>query len=235
MGIKEKIQNILRSRNFVIKRISPTRVNGVDFFNDLSIIVKSECPICFDVGANIGQTIDIFQNIFFKPKIFAFEPSSESFQVLLDRKDGNDVLLHNFALGETNSKRQFFNYEESTMNSFLRLGSHLEGVKTKSKETVEIKTIDYVLSGYGINIDLLKIDTQGFDLKVLQGALESFKKNLISNVLVELNFIEMYKNQSDYNEIITFLSKYNLYLVDYYEKHYHNNMLAWCTALFTKR
>jgi hypothetical protein len=81
----------------------------------------------------------------------------------------------------------------------------------------------------------LKVDTQGYDLEVLLGAEESLKNGLIKNVIVELNFVRMYKGQSSAKEIIDLLARYNILLIDYYEKERQNNTLAWCTALFGRR
>jgi hypothetical protein len=107
-------------------------------------------------------------------------------------------------------------------------------VQIKNREIVEVKTIDSVVEEHGIErIDLLKIDTQGYDLEVLRGGTEALRSGVIGNVLVELNFVKMYESQSDANAIIQFLTERNLRLVDYYEKFRQSHALAWCLGLFT--
>ncbi len=238
--LKNKVKGLLRKYNYVVQHIAPNNISGVDLFRDMRLLVKTENPVCLDAGANRGQTIEMFQKSFKNPKIYAFEPSSEIFQILQSRKHGDQVSLHNFALGENNAKHEFINYQSSCLSSFLTLDAHEENRfrnwEIKSKEMVEVKTLDWFLQQYSIDtVDLLKIDTQGYDLPVLLGATESFQRGLIHNVFVELNFVRMYEKQSDAKEIIDFLAKYNIHLVDYYEKVRQHHTLAWCTALFTRR
>ena len=101
---------------------------------------------------------------------------------------------------------------------------------------MKTETLDRFIAAEKIDkIDLLKIDTQGFDLDVLQGAEQALSDELVSNVLVELNFIKMYQGQSSAEEINTYLNKYGFFLVDYYEKVRRSNTIGWCTALFSRR
>jgi hypothetical protein len=85
------------------------------------------------------------------------------------------------------------------------------------------------------SVNLLKIDTQGFDLRVLQGSKASLRNCVISNVMIELNFLEMYTGQASATEILQFLSSYGLFLVDLYEKGFRGGVLGWCTAIFSRR
>src|ERR1700678_1538228 len=73
---------------------------GENAFHDMSRLVRNEAPVIFDVGANIGQTIDQLQTIMPQSVIHAFEPSAANFQELKKRKGGNSrVVLNNVALG----------------------------------------------------------------------------------------------------------------------------------------
>ena len=216
------------------------KVSGCNLFKDLKSLLKSESPVCFDVGANEGQTIKLLQEVFRSPRIYAFEPSSEVFTKLRSRRYRSDVFLYNFTLGRQNSQEEFINYEDSRLSSFFPLSTDEESqfghLKIKAKESVEIKTIDWFLTRYQINeIDLLKIDTQGYDLQVLQGASESFRRGSIKNVYVELNFLKLYENQADAQQITRFLTEHNFHLVDYYEKSRREDVLFWCNGLFTRR
>lgn len=53
-------------------------------FADMCGFVKSKAPILFDVGANVGQTINNFRRHFKESTIHAFEPSPSTFQTLCD-------------------------------------------------------------------------------------------------------------------------------------------------------
>lgn len=238
---KNTVRSLLAKYGYhVVYHPKDRGLTGFNMSYDLQFIIKSECPVCFDVGANKGQTIGLFKKTFKTPQIYAFEPSSELFGKLKLKDYDSQVFLYNLALGQQNCQQEFINYKIPELSSFLLLDNDRDNpfrnVKIKNKEIVDIKTIDLFVKENNINrIDLLKIDTQGYDLEVLQGAQDCFQKGLIDNVLVELNFIKMYDNQSDLHSISTFLADRNLYLVDYYGKVYKKHTLGWCNGLFTKR
>jgi hypothetical protein len=103
-------------------------------------------------------------------------------------------------------------------------------------EKVSVDTVDNFSEKHSIaRINLLKIDTQGYDLEVLHGAKQALAAGTVDNVLVELNFAQIYKFQPSPAEIISYLEDYRFALVDFYEKYRSGNSLAWCTALFSKR
>ena len=238
--IADAVKSVLNRFDYRIVHSDRSEATGFDFAHDIRLLVQRDSPACFDVGANEGQSIDIIRKIFKDPRIYAFEPSRESFRKLQSKCYGSEALLHNFAFGSQNSREEFVNYEDSCLSSFLPLDDALENrfrdVKVKQRETVDVRTIDWFVQQNRIDrIDLLKIDTQGYDLQVLRGAKESLKRGLIDNVLVELNFVKIYQNQSDAHQIWEFLSENDIHLVDYYEKVRQNHTLGWCDALFTKR
>ena len=178
--------------------------------------------------------------IFKRPYIYSFEPSNNLFDVLHSRDYGDKVFLFNYALGAKNQEREFINYQNSCLSSFLPLDPNEENrfreVMEDSREMVQIKTIDTFLSEQNIRkVNLLKIDTQGFDLDVLFGAEKVFKAGIIDFVLIEINFVKMYQEQATAQDIISLLEGNGLFLIDYYEKVRQGKTLAWCTALFGKR
>ena len=140
-------------------------------------------------------------------------------------------------------QQEFFNYKNSCLSSFFPLdvdeNNRFRSVGLNSREMVEMDTVDRFLQQKGIDaVDLLKIDTQGFDMEVLLGAKVALQSGVIQNVLVELNFVRKYKGECSPTEIIELLKKYNIVLSDFYEKVRQgpqNKTLAWCTALFCQR
>ena len=57
-------------------------------FKKLSKVLKninvSDNPLIFDVGSNVGESLDFFLNLYEKPIIYSFEPQKESFDILLN-------------------------------------------------------------------------------------------------------------------------------------------------------
>ncbi|MCY7359429.1 MAG: FkbM family methyltransferase [Rudanella sp.] len=215
------------------------QVTGYDLPRDLGLVVTKNNPVCFDIGANRGQTIQLLQHCFRAPVIHAFEPASTSFEALASQSFGSGVCLHQLALGEQVGVAEFHNYAHSELNSFLTIHSDkrenlFAEESVVSVESVRVDTLDNVCAAHKITqIDLFKIDTQGFELPVLRGAVSLFNQQKISAVLLELNFTTLYEGQSDPLEILQLLRSHNLRLVDFYEKERITGAeLSWTTALF---
>ncbi len=91
------------------------------------------------------------------------------------------------------------------------------------KELIKTKTLKYILNKYNINtnIDLLKIDTQGSELLIMQGLGE--KLNNIEFIELEISIVEYNKNGCSFYDIIDFL-KENFEIYDIVELHRHHSI-----------
>ncbi len=215
------------------------RVTGHELSRDLRLLIPTDNPVCFDIGANRGQTIQLLQRSYSQPTIHAFEPSSMSYASLSGQLFGAGVHLHRLAMGEQAGIAEFRNYKQSELSSFLAMNPDLQEnifaeEETISVESVQVDTLDLFCARQGIQqIDLLKIDTQGFELPVLQGGAGLFRNQKIGAVLLELNFALLYEGQSDPLAVFQFLRTHHMRLVDFYEKERANGReLSWTTALF---
>lgn len=164
--------------------------------------VPNTPPIIFDVGANTGQSIKFFRKIFCNSKIYSFEPNPLLFKKL-NKKCSSNTFCFNFAIGKMNTKSDFFISEFSETSSLIspNLDSSWFLLKQKilgldisenfNKLEVEVKTLDLIVKDLGINeIFLLKIDVEGSELDVLQGA-----KNLLS--LRKIKYIQFEELRND--------------------------------------
>jgi FkbM family methyltransferase len=189
--------------------------------------------VVFDVGANIGQTIDFFRRVITQPIIHAFEPSQQTFRELQDKYSGiPDLYLNNFALGAEPGVLDFIENTHPTMSSFLEPGVASWG-EIKQRVQVNVKTVDDYCADLGIDaIDILKLDTQGFDLKVIEGSNQLLAQHRVHLIYMEIIFSEMYKGLPRFDEIFGFLADRGFVLVAFYEFHYQNGRLGWTDALF---
>ena len=183
-------------------------------FSDIQRLIAFKNPVLFDVGANTGQTIE--KLIFHLPssQIHAFEPSKIVFREL-ERKWQNcaNVHLNNVAVGAESGRKQFFENSHSLMNSFLPLGPEGWG-NIVSMPEVELTTIDRYCRERGITrIDLLKSDTQGFDLEVLKGAQSMLRNTHL--VYMEMNFAKVYENMASFDEMYRMMIDNNFAIVRY--------------------
>jgi FkbM family methyltransferase len=230
-------KRLLRRRNLIVVRLPTDAATGQDLAADLRVAIGRPDPLCLDVGANEGQTIRLLQRAFRAPRIHAFEPSRATYESLASQAFGERVWLYPVALGETAGVRELLRFERSDLSSLLEMDvaaeNRFRSEPVAQRERVTVETVDGFLQARGIEVvDLLKIDTQGFDLHVLQGAVEALQAGRVRHVLVELNFVPMYVGQASPVAILAFLERHGLSLVDLYEKVRQGQALAWCSALF---
>lgn len=123
-----------------------------------------DCSVVVDVGANIGYyTLLLAKRV---KKVYAFEPDKENFEILKKNVEENslkNVVLVNKAVGSKNEKvgikRNRNNYGDSKV---------LEG------NEIECIRLDDFMNE---KVDLIKIDVQGFEPRVIEGAKEIIKKD----------------------------------------------------------
>lgn len=128
--------------------------------------------IVIDVGANIGYyTVLLADRIGKTGKIYAFEPDKANFKILKKNVEANNlknVEIINVAVGSKAGKIKLHKSKEN-------LGDHkLYGNGKEVKEVKIIKLDDFLK---GKKIDLMKIDTQGWEPEVVVGSKELIKKN----------------------------------------------------------
>ena len=97
---------------------------GQDAFADMRKLTGSRSNLTiFDVGANVGQTIEHFRALFPRPTIYSFEPSPDTYRALCERCGGiPDVHLNNCALGSENGVLELIENTSADMSSFLEPG-----------------------------------------------------------------------------------------------------------------
>jgi FkbM family methyltransferase len=144
--------------------------------------------VFFDVGANTGSYTKVLRHYVPDARIYAFEPHPKSFAALGNVLAGDDAVLVNQALSDTPGEMTLYDFAEhdgSTQASLSR-----EAVALFSGNVVEHRvtcsTVDGFMAAHGIDrIDLLKVDTEGFDLSVLRGAREALAAGRIGTIQFE--------------------------------------------------
>lgn len=131
--------------------------------------------IVFDVGANIGEYSIAVSKLFRDRniKIFSFEPSKETFKILLQNIRGiYNIIPVNLGLNDKEAKQRLFSDSRySGLSSIYNRRLDHFNIKFDKTEEIELTTIDsFCLNNEIENIDFLKIDVEGNELNVLQGA-----------------------------------------------------------------
>jgi FkbM family methyltransferase len=229
---KKAIRGCLSRFGYVIRSVPDAGgISGVDLLHDVRILLGKRPVTLFDVGANIGQTVVSFLEAFKEPRIFSFEPSPEPFAALRSAY-GQDsrVRVENMALGDQQSELPFHVTLDYSVNDSLLEPAWNAQAKT---EAVPVTTLDRYCEQHGIeSIDFLKVDTQGYDLKVLQGSRRLLKEKKIRGFSVELIFTPMYKDQPSYIDLLRFPEEFGYQLLGIYEQTYRHGRLVYANALF---
>lgn len=171
-----------------------------------------------DVGASGG--IDkrwkiLGQNI----RVIGFEPDAREFEKLT--MDDHFIWV-NKALYSDNDNHELFITKWQTNTSFLRPNvriirdlyieeSNFDILRTIS---VPCEKLDDLVVREDLNLDALKLDTQGTELYILQGAEKNLENNLFA-VESEVEFVELYEGQPLFADIDRFLRAKGYILMDY--------------------
>lgn len=156
--------------------------HGIDYRLDL--VRHGFTPkIVIDIGANEGQTAIYIWEAFPGAEIHSFEPVQTTFQRLVRHVSARGCHCVQKAVGRNVGEATIHVTADSYSNSLINKSPHA------MEQQVAVTTVDAYTAEQGINsIDLLKIDTEGFDLEVLAGAERCFTERRVKFVLIEAGF-----------------------------------------------
>jgi len=170
-----------------------------------------------DVGANEGQFVSEFRPFFQNATFYSFEPLLSCFKVIkqLSLKD-NQWQCFNIALGSENKQIDFYAHTDHLSSSSVLPAAKNSTIlypETKAQQvvTVDCMTLDsWVESNPGVlNAPvLLKMDVQGYESWVLQGAKHALSK--IDAVITEIIVDKLYEQQSTFDEQVVLLAEAGL-------------------------
>lgn len=186
-----------------------------------------------DIGANIGQFgLDIRRHGF-KGPIISFEPVKETFDALVKtvkKYEPWDAL--NIGLGSNESVQKInVSGNDGLSSSLLKMGNihatNFPKSVTVSSQNVSISTLDNQIRILGIdprNV-LLKLDVQGFEAEVLNGAAKSLSK--IPLCFLEVSIVPLYDGEITLLPILNLLSESGHEVVDIFRglKSKHGQLL----------
>lgn len=211
-------------------------------FDPLYDIVKDQYDsrkrvTIFDVGANVGQSSMRFRKFFKHLEIHAFEPIKQTYE-LLEQNCGSVDGIHsyNLALGSEKGNLEIKLQTESLNNTLVRKVQ--DSLASLPTQMVEISTVDEMASKLNIQkIDLLKIDTEGYDLEVLRGSKDCLQNDKIEYVYCEVGFNNE-PSKVEFAEINNFLKPYKFRFVGLYETiriGFNKLPVKFSNALFVKQ
>ena len=194
-----------------------------DPFRDMRVLLSGIKinSIC-DIGAHHGDISLKLAGLFPLSKIYAFEPYLQSHEILRkkNRINSNIVPIH-CALSSSNGEMNLYINAQDSTNSLSptgEMGKKYQSWQTEtlSSEIVRVLTLNsWGKQNFIKEIELLKVDVQGHELKVLQGA-EDYLKSTLRLIYTEIEFVKIYKENCLYFELEEYLRRYNFELFQLY-------------------
>ena len=183
------LKNLIKKNTF-LTIISDYLISfyGFNFEKEYRIIklVKKKNPTIVDIGGNRGESIKNFLRYKRLSKIFCFEPKKNSFNHIKKKYKEKNIKIFNYGIG-SNSKNlilytpKIYNYQFSGLSSTnpsnlkFRLNFFFKNINKKFrfiKEEIKLKKLDEL----NLKPDLIKIDTEGSELDVINSSLKTIKK-----------------------------------------------------------
>lgn len=185
------LQYTIRKFEFVLIAFQNNRI--------LSYLKKNKLEFhnVIDIGGHHGELYNsLKKNKINFERYHIFEPFKDSFLLiqkftdeklikynigLSDKKGTADLLLSNWETSNTLNKNIDMSSKRNKFKQFL-----YKDDQYKSKETIEINTLDNLFLNKELNEILLKIDVEGHEVEVLEGGRELLKSNRVKFILIEV-------------------------------------------------
>jgi FkbM family methyltransferase len=171
-----------------------------------------------DIGANTGQYSLGLRKAGYKGRIVSFEPLAMAYTDL-KAKAAHDKnwQAYNYAIGDIITTSSINVSGHSPSSSILAMTSlHIDalpGSEYINTEKIEIKTLDSVFDTLDLSATkvFLKVDTQGYEKKVLEGAEKSLAR--IKGIQLELSAFALYEGEDIYYSICRYIEERDFRLV----------------------
>lgn len=163
-----------------------------------------------DIGANVGQYARMLRDCGYAGRIVSVEPLVDAYHHLQRRSEGDQLWTTlNAAVGAQPGSAQINVSANSYSSSLLSMtAAHVKADPRSAvigTQHVDVVTVVDVVDACGLTPRrcLLKIDTQGFEQQVLDGAGDLVRQ--FAAVQVELSLVELYRGQRLFGDMVEFL------------------------------
>lgn len=207
---------------FNMRHVLPVITIGKNRMTRIKELIPGESPLVIDGGAHKGEFTKLILRQYSDPEIYGYEPIPALADALKDKyKHSEKITIRQAALGSEENSTQLHITQILPASSILESGLYAKKYHDNGldvKETIDISQVrlDAEISQ---SIDILKLDLQGYELEALKGAEKVLDK--IKLILVEVEFVPLYKNQPLFAEIDVYLRANGFRLLNLYDLYTH--------------
>jgi FkbM family methyltransferase len=187
--------------------------------NNRYFTLKDDAVI-FDVGANIGSMALRFAQHASRGHVYAFEPTDFAFRKFLNNLALNPHLAKRitpvqlFLSDQTKSDHKIQAYASWKVDGSISNTHPMHGGAIKPAKSVPAVTLDdYCLKHKIHKIDLIKIDTDGHEFSILNGATQTVEKSL-PYIIFEIGLYVLKEQNITFERIYAYFANYDYYLLN---------------------
>lgn len=160
---------------------------------------EAKGKLAIDIGANIGySTLSLCRNM---DRVIAIEPDDRSRKILKKNiklnKFKEKVKIYNFAVSDKKGEKTFYLSKHPNLSAFN---------KNKKYWTKKVKVKTITIDDLGIVPNFIKMDLEGHELEVINGAINSLKKTDFCRILLEVH-PQFYNKKRNFANILKKLIK----------------------------
>ena len=153
------VQKILETNEILVFQKRTSKV--------LNSVLNDSIAVVFDIGANKGQSIKLFQKWFPKSKIYSFEPNPKLFSQLKNKYLNNkQIKLFEVALSNKNGEKQFNENLFDSSSTLETINPHSKYLQKKSR-ILGVSQENLITSSYPVRIKKLSDVIKELNLKTV--------------------------------------------------------------------
>jgi FkbM family methyltransferase len=222
--MRELIKRLLRRAGYEVYR---TTIHTSAAAQLARIIEYSHIDLVCDIGGNAGQYASALREHGYRGRIVSFEPLSSAHARLVASAQGDHgwQVAPRMALGASQGEVVIHVAGNSLSSSVLDMLPEHEraapGSRFVGSETVALRRFDRVAPDYlkGAKAVLLKIDTQGYEDRVLAGAAGVIDR--ITAIQTEMSLVPLYAEQLLFDDLLAKIESMDFELFAIFPGHVH--------------
>lgn len=171
--------------------------------NDYFFNTSTRFPFIIDCGANIGDSVLYFKDLYPSSKILAFEPDKKTFYLLKKNTENNNlkgIKIFNIALSSLSGKTKFYFTEDDPTTGTMSL------FPERGHKDFEIVMCDMLSKYITKKVDLLKLDVEGAETSILEEINKTGKIRFVDKIIMEYHH-HLDRNRNNISKIFRLLER----------------------------